>query len=263
MDKIIDLHELKSEDYITLTSSLKEILFEYWNLLKSKSKKDFLNYMPFNYEIIRILNLNDEIKNISFGDDTSYIGGYYNYEAKALTLNIKKLLQVRNLNILSNENFVIEYLTILFHEIFHAIQYKYMINYNDYLISVMKQLSINIKQNSSLNTQLHDLIPDEREASIESAKLIYNFANNNNLLNTKERNEIANNLSFYLSNGYLYSNKVAIFPYKSISKFDTTIPTLIDQKIDTYNKIVYGLDIHSNPTLSEFNNESKKKLLKL
>lgn len=167
------------------------------------------------------------------------------------------------MNILSNENFVIEYLTILFHEIFHAIQYKYMINYNDYLISVMKQLSINIKQNSSLNTQLHDLIPDEREASIESAKLIYNFANNNNLLNTKERNEIANNLSFYLSNGYLYSNKVAIFPYKSISKFDTTIPTLIDQKIDTYNKIVYGLDIHSNPTLSEFNNESKKKLLKL
>lgn len=62
MDKIIDLHELKSEDYITLTSSLKEILFEYWNLLKSKSKKDFLNYMPFNYEIIRILNLNDKLK---------------------------------------------------------------------------------------------------------------------------------------------------------------------------------------------------------
>ena len=61
----------------------------------------------------------------------------------------------------------------MFHEIFHAIQYQYMNNYSDYLISTMKRLSIDIKQNRILNNQLHDLIPDEREASIESAKLIY------------------------------------------------------------------------------------------
>ena len=68
-------------------------------------------------------------------------------------------------------------------------------------MSVMKQLSINIKQNRELNTQLHDLIPDEREASIESAKLIYDFAQQNKLLNTMECNETTNNLNFYLSNG--------------------------------------------------------------
>ncbi len=87
MDKIVDLQNLKSKNYISLS-----------------------------------INLNDEIKNVSFEDDVSYIGGYYNFEEKKLTLNIKKLLQLRKLNIISNNNFIIEYLTILFHEIFHAIQ---------------------------------------------------------------------------------------------------------------------------------------------
>lgn len=263
MNKIIDLHGLKSKSYIVLSTDLKELLFTYWNLLKSISKENLINYLSLTYEIIETLNLEDEIKNISFGDDTSYVGGYYNFEEKKLTLNIQKLLQVRNLNILSNENFVIEYLTILFHEIFHAIQYQYMINYDNYLISVMKQLSINIKQNRELNTQLHDLIPDEREASIESAKLIYDFAQQNKLLNIMECNETTNNLNFYLSNGYLCRNRISIFPYQSISRFDKTIPTLIDKEVDTYNKLIYGLDIHSNPTHSLLEFESKKKLLKL
>mgnify|MGYP004524877979 FL=1 len=263
MDKIIDLHGLKSKSYMVLSADLKELLFTYWNLLKSISKENLANYLSLTYEIVDTLNLGDEIKNISFGDDTSYIGGYYNFEEKKLTLNIQKLLQVKNLNILTNENFIIEYLTILFHEIFHAIQYQYMINYDNYLISVMKQLSINIKQNRELNTQLHDLIPDEREASIESAKLIYDFAQQNRLLNTMECNETTNNLYFYLSNGYLYKSRVSIFPYQSISRFDKTIPTLVDKEVDTYNKLIYGLDIHSNPTLSLLESESKKRLLKL
>ena len=263
MNKIIDLHGLKSKNYIVLSTDLKELLFTYWNLLKSVSKENLVNCLSLTYEIIEILNLRDEIKNISFHDDSSYVGGYYNFEEKKLILNIQRLLQVRNLNILSNENFVIEYLTILFHEIFHAIQYQYMINYDNYLISIMKQLSINIKQNRQLNIQLHDLIPDEREASIESAKLIYDFAQQNKLLNAIECNETTNNLNFYLSNGYLYRSGISIFPYQSISRFDKTIPTLVDKEVDIYKKLIYGLDIHSNPTLSLLEFERKKRLLKL
>mgnify|MGYP004514059633 FL=1 len=263
MDKTINLHGLESKSYIVLSADLKELLSTYWNLLKSISKENLVNYLSLTYEIIETLNLVDEIKNISFGDDTSYVGGCYNFEEKKLTLNIQKLLQVRNLNILSNESFVIEYLTILFHEIFHAIQYQYMINYDNYLISVMKQLSINIKQNRKLNTQLHDLIPDEREASIESAKLIYDFAKQSSLLNIKEHKETEKNLNFYLINGYLYRKKISIFPYQSILKFDKNISKIIDDNINTYDKLIYGLDIHTNPTLSLFEYESKKRLLKL
>lgn len=74
---------------------------------------------------------------------------------------------------ISSNKFIIECLTILFHKIFRATQYQYMNNCNDYLISTMKRLSLDIKQNRTLNNQLHDLITDEREASVESAKLIY------------------------------------------------------------------------------------------
>ena len=263
MDKTINLHGLESKSYIVLSADLKELLSTYWNLLKSISKENLVNYLSLTYEIIETLNLVDEIKNISFCDDASYVGGCYNFEEKKLTLNIKKLLQLRKLNIISNNNFIIEYLTILFHEIFHAIQYQYMNNYSDYLISTMKRLSIDIKQNRILNNQLHDLIPDEREASIESAKLIYYFAQQNRLLNTEEYNETNKNLNFYLTNGYLYSKKLSIYPYQSISKFDNTIPILIYEKIETYNKLIYGLDIKNNPTPSLLINEDNKRLLKL
>ena len=263
MNKVIDLHGLKSKNYIILSASLNELIFTYWKLLKFESKIDSANCLPLIYEIIRNLNLSDEIKCISFSDDDSYIGGYYNFEEKRLSLSIQRLMQVRNLNILSSENFAIEYLTILFHEIFHAIQYQYLINYDKYLISVMKRLSINIKRNRCLNRKLHDLIPDEREASIESARLIYDFATQNNFLDEKEYNEVTSNLIFYLSNGYLYRNKISIFPYQSISKFDEEIPTLIDNEVDIYNKLIYGLNAHCNPTLLLLDFESKKRLLKL
>lgn len=263
MNKIVDLHGLKSRNYMSLSITLNELLFEYWNLLKSESKNNSIKNLSFIYEIVKILNLGDEIKNISFEDDESYIGGYYNFDEKKLTLNIQKLLQAKSLSIISNENFVIEYLTILFHEMFHAVQYKYMNNFNNYLISIMKRLSIYIKQNINLNNQLHDLIPDEREASVESAKLIYVFAKQNNILNEEEKNETVNNLNFYLTNGYFYKNKISIYPYQSISKFDKTIPILIDEEVNLYNKLIYGLDIKNNPTLSLLVNESNKRLLKL
>ena len=135
MYKTVNLNSLKSKKYIDLSTDLNELLFAYWDLLKSKSENDSAKYLSLIYEIVKTLNLSDEIKNISFENDISYIGGYYNFKEKKLTLNIQMLLQAKNLNILSDTNFIIEYLTILFHEIFHAIQYQYMNNFNNYLIS--------------------------------------------------------------------------------------------------------------------------------
>lgn len=82
MDKIIDLHELKSKSYLVLSADLKELLFTYWNLLKSISKENLVNYLSLSYEIIETLNLGDEIKNVFFDDDISYVGGYYNFKEK-------------------------------------------------------------------------------------------------------------------------------------------------------------------------------------
>ena len=76
MDKIIDLHGLKSKSYIVLSTDLKELLFTYWNLLKSISKENLINYLSLTYEIIETLNLEDEIKNALSEPDSTKINLY-------------------------------------------------------------------------------------------------------------------------------------------------------------------------------------------
>ena len=88
MNKTVNLNSLKSEKYIDLSTNLNELLFAYWNLLKSESENDSAKYLSLIYEIVKTLNLSDEIKNISFENDTSYIGGYYDFEEKKIILNI-------------------------------------------------------------------------------------------------------------------------------------------------------------------------------
>lgn len=261
----ININDLKQEDYMNLTENLNIILLEYWTFLNQNSNINSLKNISFIYEIINTLNLQAEIKNITINDATSYIGGYYNNQRKELSLSLERLLQLKKLELVSNQNFIIEYLTILFHELFHAIQYKYMNSSKDYLISTMKKISNNIKKNYILNSKLHSLIPDEREASLESAKLIYDFYMNNNLFihDNQYDDEIVKNLNFYLTNGYFYRNKVSIFPYKSISKLDENVPELIYDNLSIFNKMIYGLDIGANPTVSLFTDEATKKVLKL
>lgn len=258
----LNLNDLKSKDYLILTKKLNKLLFEYWNLLKSSLIFNSIDNISFIYEIVNLLNLNDEIKTISFENQNNYIGGFYNNTTKKMSLSVDKIVQFEQLNIISQEAFIIEYLTILFHEIFHAIQYKYLINDKHYLISIMKQLSNYIKQNKNLNSKLHDLIPDEREASIESAKLIYDFYIVNNL-SKNDCNESIENLNFYITNGYLYKKNITIFPYQSIKNYDNNIPLVLYDNLGIFNKLIYGLDIKCNPTLALFINESNTKLLKL
>lgn len=261
MAENICLNNFKNKDYMLLSSGLNDLISAYWILLKNSINNDVKSNSSLIYELISILNLNDEVKTVLFENNFSYIGGYYNYEEKKLILSINTLFQLKKLNIISNNNFIVEYLTIIFHEIFHAIQYQYMCNYNDYLISIMKNISIKIKQNIKLNNKLHDLIPDEREASIESAKLLYYYMYQSKLLNEDERQEIENNLNFYLKNGYLYGNNIFIYPYQSISRFDNTVPKLDYSQINIYNKIIYGFNLENNPSRSLFIKESDKRLL--
>lgn len=261
MNEFIDLHDLKFKNYMPLSAELNSLLIIYWKQIKYEvdvcsNKNKFIIK-----DIVDILNLKDQINCIDIIDNNLYIGGNYNFREKKLTLNINKLIELRNLNIISNETFVVEYLTVLFHEIFHAIQYQYMYNYNDYLISFMKQISLKIKENMNLNNQLHDLIPDEREASIKSAKLLYDFAVQNDDLALEEYNEIYQNLNYYVKNGYLYAKKLSIYPYQSILRFDNMVPKIDYNQVDVYNKIIYGFDLENNPTPSLLINEGNKRLL--
>lgn len=97
MDKIVDLQNLKSKNYISLSINLNELLFVYWNLLKYESNNDSINNLSLIYEIVKVLNLNDEIKNVSFEDDVSYIGGYYNFEEKKINFKYQKIITAKKI----------------------------------------------------------------------------------------------------------------------------------------------------------------------
>lgn len=138
MNNVINTSNFKTDNYLYLSDNLNSILLDYWNFfLKSVTIKNSKN-KEYIYEIISILQLGAEIKNINFNKNPKIIGGYYNYDQKSITLDIEKLISMIKSKILSEENGLIEYYTMLFHEIFHAIQYKYLANNNDYLISTMK-----------------------------------------------------------------------------------------------------------------------------
>lgn len=92
MNKTVNLNSLKSEKYIDLSTNLNELLFAYWNLLKSESENDSAKYLSLIYEIVKTLNLSDEIKNISFENDTSYIGGYYDFEEKKINFKYSNVI---------------------------------------------------------------------------------------------------------------------------------------------------------------------------
>ena len=61
------------------------------------------------------------------------------------------------------------------------------------------------------------------------------------------------NLNFYLTNGYLYTNNRKIFPYQSIKIYDPNVPLLLYDRVNTSDKLMYGLDVDINPTITMLN----------
>ena len=56
MNKTVNLNSLKSEKYIDLSTNLNELLFAYWNLLKSESENDSAEYLSLIYELKTFLS---------------------------------------------------------------------------------------------------------------------------------------------------------------------------------------------------------------
>lgn len=233
--------ETTSTDYLILSNDLCELLYLYYKYLllnlEISSKKSF----SYIYDLFSILDLKNEIQNIEFSSSSKFTS-FYSIKDRKIFIDLGKIINFYKIGIVDKETIMLEFYTILFHEIYHAIQYKYLDN-ND-VMSIMKKFSILIKENTLIDLKFHDLIPDEREASIESCRLIYSFYKNANI-DDKEDNSYKNIL-FYLVNGYATINGNKISPYNTI------IQELQQEYIDyfrhlsLYKKIVYGLDVEEN-----------------
>lgn len=223
-----------------------QILLEYYTYINKnlsfsdKKTKDFVFY------IVEHLDLKNEIKNIIF-DAKLGCSGYYDFNSKTISLNFDEMIKFYKLNIINKFTLLTEYLTALLHEIAHAIQYRYLCNTQNTTISQMKKISNELKDILDDNLTLHTFFPDEREASIESAKALYVFAEKNNL---DIFLEMKSNLIYYLTNGYLkVSDDIYINPISRLNNNKTNYVIKKINEIKTlsdYEKLLYGFELNDS-----------------
>lgn len=233
--------------------SLEDYLFQYSNLLNEDIKfllseklrtfqnnkviNEFVYDFDFIHNIISSLKINEEIKMVKIYNDLCLPNGYYNNKEKLLVLNFKLLCISINKKIISNEIFLIEYLTMIMHECFHAIQYKSLNLSQDNTTSITKRLSNIIKNNNLIGINYYPLIPDEREASIISANIIFDFFRNTRDSENIYLSESYKNLIYYLKIGYSDNTS----PYDKLLFLDNNLPNLTSE--DKKIKLLYGLKL--------------------
>mgnify|MGYP004520087471 FL=1 len=245
-----NLNFTNNSHYYILNDSLNKLLLNYWNYLKTNLDKNLFSKKNYDLiiELISNLQLLDYIKNIKILYENNIPGGLYNYEKRILIINVGHLITAYKLGFISDESFLVEYYTILFHEIFHAIQYKCMYNDNKSLIALAKKLSLQFKKSNCYNKNAHYFIPDEREANIESSKLLNDFYLKNFYLNKQAISIAKDNLNYYLALGYQNN----FYPLKILNNFTSIFLDFSSQQIDLDNKILYGLKTSIVPNTNIF-----------
>lgn len=262
-----DIRNVENDNEILcLNNNLNELVLDYFNYLKNNLDLSNKKNIDYIFNIIEMLDIKDNINKIIISSNVG-CNGYFNNQNKELVIDFNELVQYNKMGILKTNILLIEYFTVLFHELYHALQYKYLENNTSLLISKMKRLSILFKNTPNIDNQFHDLIPDEREASIESAKLVYNIFSNN--LTDISKKEVEENLIFYLINGYAMINNKFLNPISSINKNINGLKNLnINCNIlNDYNNLIYGFpvkqDLYYKLMDARYNQKIDKELMKI
>ena len=120
-----NIDNVTCEEYLIMSSKLNELLNSFYQYLEKKMDVFSKESINFVWEIIDILNLKNEIKTIEIISTNNYTS-FYNYDKKHLRIDFGKLVELYKNKILDQNVLLLEFFTILFHELFHSIQYKYL-----------------------------------------------------------------------------------------------------------------------------------------
>lgn len=254
---------------LILNEDLNIVLLEYYNYLLNNNpfNRESLDYL---YAIVDILGLiNKYVEKIEF-IDLKMGNGSYIPENKYIGLCLEEeYYKINNLN--DKKKFILDYLFIIFHEINHAIQEKNREEYRNTLDGEIMFLAKILKYKSTSKIiKYHDLYPDESDSNISSISLLYNFFNNNKLLN-KDSIHYKNIINKVLLSGsennkYYQNNKISIIYYLLYKKdfYLELFPNLTNKQLFTYGfnlkeDLVYNINqsIKNNEL-----NEQTKLLLK-
>lgn len=134
------------------------------------------------------------------------------------------------LNFISYDQMIVDFLTLLFHEINHILQFRYRDIICDDITKILN-ISYHLKLSSfSKIKKIHDLFPDEIDSNIRASKVVYDTIGN----------EISEqNLIYFLKLSILYNDKIIYSPLEFL--YNDILGIHIDETFKNVNSIYYGL----------------------
>lgn len=228
---------------LCLNKELNEILNSYYlylmnNNIETKQSIEYVHYVLENLDVKKYIDI------FAFENNLSCNGIFIpsNHSILISKDYLKKIQIAHSLNFLSKEKLILEYFTLLFHEINHVLQFKTIIEFNNSLITKILNISIYLKKIANYNEFLfHNLFSDEIEANINSGILIYNFAKSNPNLKIDMEN-VEKNLIYYLTIGYI--NQKNILPCSQIKFLHSILLNQVffenEYCLNDTEKLLYG-----------------------
>ena len=214
---------------LCMDSELKKVLMDYYNFLTLNKTSDPKS-IDYIFSIIDHFDINDKfLKTICFDSNISANGVYIPGDKKII-LNTAKLEAACKLHFISHEQMIVDYLSLLLHEINHVLQFRYRYETTDEISRIL-DLSEFLKDCSHDNLkEYHNLFPDEIDSNIRSAKIIYELSGDT-------ISEI--NLVNYLMLSVMYRNIIIKSQIHFLYYF--ILNTDFNEIFENINGIFYGL----------------------
>ncbi|MGN1379212.1 MAG: hypothetical protein ACI4XR_02295 [Bacilli bacterium] len=209
---------------------LGRILTEYRNFLATNNINS-LNSLDYIFEIINYYEISKKYFEKFEFNDSLKCNGVFIPEQRKIVLNTSLLDCAYKLHFISFEQMIMDFFSILLHEINHLLQFRYRDLVDDDIAFVLNISEFLKHQSSTRKKELHDLFPDEIDSNIRSSKLIYEV----------EKSELAEkNLVFFLTLCTIYKNRIINSQIDYL--YEQLFKSKFDEEIGNINSIYYGLE---------------------
>lgn len=209
---------------------LGRILTEYRNFLATNNINS-LNSLDYIFEIINYYEISKKYFEKFEFNDSLKCNGVFIPEQRKIVLNTSLLDGAYKLHFISFEQMIMDFFSILLHEINHLLQFRYRDLVDDDIAFVLNISEFLKHQSSTRKKELHDLFPDEIDSNIRSSKLIYEV----------EKSELAEkNLVFFLTLCTIYKNRIINSQIDYL--YEQLFNSKFDEEIGNINSIYYGLE---------------------
>lgn len=191
-------------NYLEYSTELGVILLDYFNYLK---ENDVYSDKSFDYvfDIVDFLNIEKKYFAEMVFDEQLKSEGVFLPQEKKIKLNLKNILMLKKLKYLSVEEYILEYYTLLLHELNHLFHYRNKRESCDDVATLLRNCDIIRLKAGQKYRDFSKFFPDEIDSYLKSSKLVDKFVEYNMI---KDNNSSKNRLVYYLTFNIFNGNEI-------------------------------------------------------